>query len=443
MPSPKQCFEPTIVSVEPPVPFDQALRGLRDWRGLVALDSSGGHPARHSWIAFDPIESAEGWRGWQDLRAALDRWRTEAAIPGPFHGGFLGALGYELGVAGESLDLPPEPWGWPNLLGGLYTDFLVFDHQQGTLHLVVRGGSDRVESVLAALRQPGPAQPIAVGALQRHTPAATHMERIEVARKDIAAGEYYQVNLAHRFSAPMQGDPLDLYLRLRSANPAPYAGFLRGSCGACLSSSPELLLEFDGTSARTRPIKGTAPRYADPVADLAARDALWNSPKDRAELAMIVDLERNDLGRIAQAGTVRVQQFPELESYARVHHLVATVSATPRPGVDAVDLLQALFPGGSITGAPKLASMEAIARLEQEGRGLFTGSLGFVDFRGHAHFNILIRTVLWRPLGVGQGEISFRVGGGITWASDPAAEDQETLHKAHGMVDAWGAGDLS
>jgi anthranilate/para-aminobenzoate synthase component I len=151
---------------------------------------------------------------------------------------------------------------------------------------------------------------------------------------------------------------------------------------------------------------------------------------------MIVDLERNDLGRCARPGAVRVESFPRLETYATVHHLVADVAAEVRPGIDAFDLLAALFPGGSISGAPKLASLAAIAELEGDGRGFFTGSLGFVDTRGHAAWNILIRTLVWRPGTSGPGEVSLSVGGGITWPSDAAAEERETLDKAAGILAA-------
>jgi len=263
-------------------------------------------------------------------------------------------------------------------------------------------------------------------------------------------GVIYQANLAHRITLQLRGDPLDVYLRLRRVNPAPYMAFLRwdpttstpgAGCpqGALLSASPELLLEFDGARALTRPIKGTAPRGADPESDARAALALLGSEKDLAELAMIVDLERNDLGRCARPGGVRVEVFPRLETFATVHHLVADVAADVRPGVDAFDLLAALFPGGSITGAPKLASMDAIAELEGEGRGFFTGSLGFVDTRGHAAWNILIRTLVWRPRSR-DGEVSFHVGGGITWSSDAAAEERETMIKGAGLLHALQAG---
>ncbi len=433
-------FEPEVLELPRDLEFDQALLALRERPGLVALDSAGGRPAHYSWIAFDPVQTLTGLESLEQLRDQLAGWQVTSAIPGPFAGGFLGALAYDLGVTGEALRLPEEPWGWPKIIGGLYTRFLVFDHDQGTRYLVLPKRPQcaaEAEQLQYDLQTSPHAKPFGMGELRRQTDSQTHQERIEVARDEIAAGEYYQVNLAHRFTAPMQGDPVDLYLRLRRANPAPYGAYLRFEGGACLSTSPELLLSFDGESVFTRPIKGTAPRSQEEGPDQEAREALLASEKDRAELAMIVDLERNDLGRIAQPGSVRVDAFPELETYARVHHLVATVRAKPRAGVQAIDLLHNLFPGGSITGAPKLASMEAIARLEQEGRGLFTGSLGFLDFRGRALFNVLIRTVLWRPLEGDRGEISYRVGGGITYASNAQDEDLETLHKAQGMTDAW------
>ena len=423
------------------VTFEQTLALLRGETGVLALDSAGGQPNRFSLIAFEPREDLSGLSSLEDLRGALGTWSVEGEVPGPFAGGFLGALSYDLGVTGEPLDLPDEPWGLPKIIGGLYTDFFLFDHESESAHLILddRADLEKVQAEwLRRLKQnPTPPRPYGVGEPTRHTPSPVHEKRIEQARQAIARGDYYQVNLAHRFTAPMQGDPLDLYLRLRLANPAPYGAYLRTTEFACLSTSPELLMQFDGSEVVTRPIKGTAPRHENPAQDKEARGALLQSEKDRAELAMIVDLERNDLGRFATPGSVSVDRFPDLETYARVHHLVATVRAKPKPGIDAIGMLQALFPGGSITGAPKLASMQAISELEGEGRGLFTGSLGFVDLRGRALFNILIRTVLWRPIDADRSEISYRVGGGITYASNAQDEDQETLHKAQGMTDAW------
>jgi para-aminobenzoate synthetase component 1 len=277
----------------------------------------------------------------------------------------------------------------------------------------------------------------------RHVPPSEHRRRVERVREHIAAGDVYQVNLAHRFTCSAAGPPAAWYARLRAQNPAPYMGFVAweardgcGAPGALLSSSPELLLEYDGRTARSRPIKGTAPRSSDPAEDRRLAAGLLASAKDQAELVMIVDLVRNDLGKNARPGRVWVEGCPRLESYARVHHLLGDVVCEPAAGVDAFALLAALFPGGSITGAPKLRAMEVIADLEGEGRGFYTGSLGFVDTRGHAAFNILIRTLLWRP----PGELAFRVGGGITFGSDAEREERETLDKAAALLAALGAG---
>jgi para-aminobenzoate synthetase component 1 len=434
----------------------ELLARLSAHRGRVALDSAGGRPRRFSLLAFDPV--ATGDLAFDRAEASVPGLRSFVAeletrdqpVPGPFAGGFLGALSYDLGVPGEtSVSLPSDPWDSPRVLGGLFVDFLVVDHEQDRAWLVLgdEPGDDRPPlaerraQLLEQLARPTDVQePHPVGPLVRHTPPAEHRRRIEVARASIAVGDYYQANLAHRFTRRVSGTAEALYRRLRLTNPAPYMAFVEdGSGWALCSASPELLLETDGVTARTRPIKGTArrPDGADIVADERAARRLLASEKDRAELAMIVDLERNDLGRVARAGSVRVEAFPRLESYATVHHLVADVSCKLRDDVDAVDALCALFPGGSITGAPKLASMRAIAALEGEGRGFFTGSAGFLDTRGHAAFNILIRTLVWRDADKpGEGDVSFHVGGGITWSSSASAEDQETLDKGAALAAA-------
>ncbi len=433
-----------------------ALQALGRHRLPILLDSAAGEPRRASLLAFDPLQDdapcAQRAPAIDGLRAFWSELCLETGdeIPGPFHGGLLCALAYDLGAVGErKVACPPEPWNQPLFVGGLYVDFIVRDEQAKRSWLVL--GEDpgdgrpsldarrrRIENELGAtLATPRRfAQPV-----QRHTPAALHMQRIESLRQSISRGDLYQANLAHRFSARVEGSPEAWYARLRAANPAPYMGFARWDAhdgfepaGALLSASPELFFEYADGVARTRPIKGTIERSPDPGEDARRATTLLESEKDLAELAMIVDLERNDLGRCALPGGVRVEGWPTLRSYARVHHLMADVVATLRPGLDAFDVLAALFPGGSISGAPKLAAMAHIAHLEGEGRGFFCGSLGFVDLRGRAAFNILIRTFLWRA--ERGGELSFRVGGGITWPSDAAAEERETLAKAAGMFAA-------
>jgi para-aminobenzoate synthetase component I len=443
-------------------PRVEPLRGEPGERALAELAAR---------LGPGPLVLLDGWQGWSvlafaPLRARAPRGlaglrtlcaRLEAhggdRVPGPFRGGFLGALAYELGHGGErGLALPSDPWGFPALVGGLYTDFLVRDEARGRTHLVLgeRPGDGRASVASRArelhARLARPLAPLACtpqGPVRRFGSRAAHARRIVRARALIAAGEIYQANLSYRLAREVAGDPLELYLRLRALHPAPWAGYLRFAGGALLSASPELLLEFQpgprGAEARTRPIKGTASRGRNAREDRSLRRALLASPKDLAELAIIVDLERNDLGRVARPGSVRVTGFPSLESYASVHHLMADVHARPRAGLDALDCLAALVPGGSVTGAPKLRSMEAIAALEGEGRGFAYGSLLALDTRGALRANLLIRTLLWRPRperGAHAGEVTFRVGGGITWGSEPAAEEAEAEAKGARLLAA-------
>lgn len=443
------CFRPRVLELEPAPELPVVLQALGDAPGLAVLDSAAGEPRRASVIAFDPLAVPARVRSLRDLRAFHQRLVRDGGdeVPGPFAGGFVGALAYDLGVEGErALDVPGEPFGLPEVVGGLYGDFVVRDERARRAWLVLNdhpgdGRADvaaRRAAFLSALRAPRARGTLRAEPWVRHVAPAEHVRRVERVRADIARGDVYQVNLAHRFSAHVEGSPLELYLSLREVNPAPFMGYCRFVGGALASASPELLLEYDGTLARTRPIKGTRPRAPDRARDAALARELLDSAKDRAELAMIVDLERNDLGRVAEPGGVWVEGWPTLASYARVHHLMADVVARPRAGVDAFDLLATLFPGGSVTGAPKLAAMRVIAELEDEGRGFFCGSLGFVDTRGRALWNVLIRTLTWRDLGGARGEASFRVGGGITWSSDAGAEERETLDKAAGLLAALG-----
>jgi len=427
----------------------ECLARLRRRRGLVFLDSAGGSPQNFSLLAFDPLRIPAP----QDLRGLRETMRSLERVGGDrppfFSGGFLGALSYDLGVEHEALALPRDPWRLPRVLGGLYVDFLLFDHGRGETWLVLgeRPSDDRpslaqrrdsLHSDLAL--EPAPRAPFRVlSGPRRLVSSRDHRRRVERAREEIGRGEIYQANLSHRFAAEVEGDPLDIYLALRRAHPAPYAGFLAQDDAAILCASPELLLELEAGVARTRPIKGTAPRGVTSEEDERNAAALLASDKDRAELAMIVDLERNDLGRVAVAGGVTVDPFPRLESYVSVHHLVADVRARLPAERDPIDVLASLFPGGSVTGAPKLRSMELIGELEEEGRGFSYGSLVALDTEGRLAANILIRTLLWRarpgPESSGAGEVTWRLGGGITWGSDPAAEEAESLAKGSALAE--------
>ena len=245
----------------------------------------------------------------------------------------------------------------------------------------------------------------------------------------IAAGDIYQVNLAHKFTAGWQGDPFAFYEALRHYSPTAYSAFLDCDGRAILSSSPELFLKMSGRTIRTRPIKGTRPRRADLHSDEKSAYDLITSQKEIAELVMITDLERNDLGQVCDYGSVSVPELLKLERFEQVFHLVSTVDGHLRSNVDHVSALRACFPGGSITGTPKRRARQIIAELEPERRGLYTGAIGWFGFNGESQFNIAIRTAV-----ADGGHVHFHVGAGIVADSIPEKEWQETLDKAAGIL---------
>ena len=268
--------------------------------------------------------------------------------------------------------------------------------------------------------------------------AEAYRRAVARVREHIVAGDVYQVNLSQRFALPLAGDPFDAYLRLRCVNPAPFAAYLNFPELRVLSASPELFLRLDPSTRRieTRPIKGTRPRGASPAEDARLRAELLASAKDRAENVMIVDLERNDLGRVADIGSVRVTELAAMQELPSVFHLVSTVEARLREDRDAVGLLLAAFPGGSITGAPKIRAMQIIDAIEPVARGVYTGAIGWFGYDGSLDLNIAIRTAVHV-----NGTAYVQAGGGIVADSDPEAEYQETLDKARALLAALGGAD--
>jgi aminodeoxychorismate synthase component I len=244
----------------------------------------------------------------------------------------------------------------------------------------------------------------------------------------IRAGDVYQINLSQRFSRPFSGDPYALYEQLFWSSPAPGGAFINTGQMQVLSASPELFLRITGRTIVTRPIKGTRRRGHNPMEDQKLANELMSDPKEHAELLMITDLERNDLGQVCEYGSVLVRELAKLERFAQVFHLVSTVEGTLRPGVDALAAIQACYPGGSITGAPKRRARQIITELEPGPRGVYCGAIGYFRFNGDAAFNIAIRT-----LTLENGELAFGVGAGITADSDPAREYEETLSKSEGL----------
>lgn len=257
---------------------------------------------------------------------------------------------------------------------------------------------------------------------------------MRTAKEEIRRGEIYQVNLSQRFSAPYDGEGFSLYTKLRKLNPAPFGAYLRFPGLELASISPERFLRVQGRCVETWPIKGTRPRGRTPQEDLALSWELLDSPKDRAENTMIVDLERNDLGRVCGFDSVRVAALCRLRTHPTVHHLESRVEGELRPGVGPLELLQATFPGGSITGAPKLRAIEVIDRLEPTPRGPYTGAIGYIGLDGRMDSSIVIRTFVITP-----GEAHFQVGGGIVADSSPQDEYEETLDKGLSLFRALGA----
>jgi para-aminobenzoate synthetase component 1 len=378
-------------------------------------------------------------------RFSLGR-RTEPLEPEaeevcPFQGGMIGFFGYDLAPLLERLPRKSPPDSrLPDLRMALHDTAVLVDHVTGAVTLrawdLTEEGREATErrarfwrrALRSASESPRPVRRSRVGPLQSNLGQQAYLEKVARALEYIAAGDVFQVNLSQRFEATGMLEPLDLFLRLRETSPAPFMAYLRWRDLAVVSASPEWFYQTRGDRVVTRPIKGTRPRGGTPEADLALADELAASPKDRAELTMIVDLERNDLGRVCRYGTVRVVDPLTIESFAQVHHLVATVEGRLRPEVGPVELMGAMFPGGSITGAPKIRAMEIIDELEPTRRSLYTGAIGYLSRQGASGFNIAIRTMIV------EGErVSFQVGGGIVADSDPGLEYEETLQKGEGL----------
>jgi para-aminobenzoate synthetase component 1 len=269
----------------------------------------------------------------------------------------------------------------------------------------------------------------AIATLRSNLSAAAYANAFERVQAYIRAGDCYQVNLAQRFAAPAVGNPWAAYCHLRELNPAPFSAYLKTPFGEILSSSPERFLALRHGQVETRPIKGTRARGATPGEDAALRQALTQSEKDRAENLMIVDLLRNDLGRVCRPGSIRVPALFDIETYASVHHLVSTVRGKLRDDEDAASLLRACFPGGSITGAPKIRAMEIIEELEPHRRGVYCGAIGYLGFDGGMDTNIAIRTIVHSA-----SQVRFWAGGGLVVDSDPEQEYRETYDKASRLM---------
>ncbi|MBX9756074.1 MAG: aminodeoxychorismate synthase component I, partial [Pseudomonadaceae bacterium] len=351
--------------------------------------------------------------------------------PLPFVGGLLGYLGYDFGRRIEQLpSRAVDDLALADAQFGLYAWALISDHQRQTSQLVFHPALASAERLRLQqlFSQPAPNSSAAFvlhGTFSADINAQQYQQAIERIQAYILAGDCYQVNFAQRFRAACQGDPWVAYCALRAACPTPFAGYLRlGHEAAILSLSPERFLRLSQSQVETRPIKGTRPRMDDPQADATMASELLSSAKDRAENLMIVDLLRNDLSRNCSIGSVRVPELFALESYPNVHHLVSSVTGQLDAGRDAFDLIEGSFPGGSITGAPKIRAMQIIDELEPTRRALYCGSLLYLDVRGEMDSSIAIRSLL-----VKDGQISCWGGGGIVADSNWQAEYAESITK--------------
>ena len=459
-------LEPPLVLEIPwldPVAAYAALAGA-PWSML--LDGSAPeHPAgRHAFVLARPYRTmtsdgvgpafARRANPFDALRGLLQEVPPAATVPGipPFQGGAAGYFGYDLCHHLERLPRPPaDDLRFPELMVGLYDLVVSFDVVARRAWIVSTGrpastpgarrrrATERAEEVrarLAGARELDPPSPAEerVDWCSNFASRAAYEAAVAHVVDSILAGEVFQVNLAQRFRAalPEDFDPFEMYRRLRDASPAPFAAYLDLGDVIVASHSPERFLELRGDRVETRPIKGTRPRGATPAEDDALAAELLTSEKDRAENVMIVDLLRNDLSRVCLDHSVRVPALCALESFSTVHHLVSTVEGRLAPGRDALDLLAASFPGGSVTGAPKVRAMELIAELEPHRRGPYCGAIGYVGFDGSLDTNIAIRTLALRDRSA-----TFHVGGGILADSDPAAEYDETLDKARALFAAF------
>jgi para-aminobenzoate synthetase component 1 len=428
---------PRSPSAPPPGPFPFLLESAR--------------AGRHSFVGSDPyaVLLARGDRVslWREGRErsfrgnpfdAVAQLLAERALENPeglpLPCGAVGAFGYDLGQHLERLPRRAEDdLDFPDLVLGFYDEVTSLDVRDGSAVRVELGRRFDRRAI-----DPGTyAEVFGAGAsTARPGPTFTrerYLAAVSRVREYIAAGDVYQVNLSQRFHARSALSPFAVYEALRAASPAPYAAFLQFGRRALISASPEQFLELRGRRLVTRPIKGTRRRSADPADDERLARELLASPKDDAELAMIVDLERNDLGRVCETGSVAVAVPKVLERHPTVHHLSATVEGRLRSGLGPVDVLRAAFPGGSITGAPKIRAMEIIDELEPTRRAFYTGAIGALGFDGSMNLSIAIRTVL-----ADGPEYYFQAGGGIVADSDPEAEYEETLAKAAALARALG-----
>ena len=446
-------------------PAELMARSLRTRRGFFYLDSArveGNVRPAFSFIGFDPfltwqtrgdrimVEREGICEEYQQeplghLRGLMSGYRNPSRSDIPFTGGAVGYFGYEFGARGEGIHASSaDDQEIPDALFGFHDGVIACEHSSGKTFVIAnpvaaRSAGTILRRLRAAIKSARDDQMDETEKKQRdHQPAGellsnvtreAYLDRVARVKEYIAAGDVYQVNFSQRFEAATADDPYAIYQRLRTLSPAPFGAYLDAGEFQILSSSPELFLRLDRHGrVLTRPIKGTRPRGKTAAEDQQLAAELSGSEKDHAELLMIVDLERNDLGRVCRYGSIQVEERARIEAHPTVFHLVSTISGQLRDDADIFDCLRSMLPGGSITGAPKVRAMQIIDELESCRRHVYTGSLGYLGFDGTCDLNIAIRTILCR-----KGGASYHVGGGVVADSDPESEYQETLTKGRAM----------
>jgi len=467
-PARKEVCRPVLVEeLKAPPPILQVFARLqgRDYPFFLDSAARGSSLGRYSFLGADPflvlksrgkeIEIIERGKRtlflgdpFSQLRRLLSLYRVDKRqAPVPFLAGAVGYFAYDLKDFIERLPKTAKrDLNFCDLYLAFYDSIIAYDHIESKTYITAvdfsaedaRSAEANAGRRLLHLRtfletlppaEPAQTEEFRSSSLVSNFTQEEYLAAVRRAKEYIAAGDICQVNLSQRFHTRISNSPYELYLRLRAINPAPFAAYFCFDDFAVVSSSPERFLKVSGSHIETRPIKGTRPRGRTQEEDERLKKELYQSEKDNAELAMIVDLERNDLGRVCDYGSVRVSEPKVLETFPTVHHLVATVEGELHPRYDLVDLLKATFPGGSITGAPKIRAMEIIDELEPTRRSVYTGAIGYIDFSGNMDLNIVIRTIL-----IQGREAYFQVGGGIVADSLPQAEYDETMDKARALI---------
>jgi len=437
---------------------------------LLESVEGGENLARYSFIGFDPFLVFTS----RDEEAQLTGGGQQKTMPGPpleslervlsgfrvyrrsglprFYGGAVGYVSYDAVRFIERVELPPDGIrGLPDCSFIFAGTVLVFDHVRRTLTIVVNSLTgdnpeksygetvERIEAIIQALGGNIPPeveysrQELHGNRVEASLSKAEYMERVLRAKEYIRAGDILQVVLSHRIRVSFSGEPFNVYRRLRALNPSPYLFYLDFGGVKVVGSSPEMLVRVEGETVETCPIAGTRPRGADPRADEALAAELLEDAKERAEHVMLVDLGRNDLGKVCETGSVRMARFMEVERFSHVMHLVSNVRGRLAPGKNAFDALKACFPAGTVTGAPKVRAMEIISELEPDGRGIYAGAIGYFGFSGNLDTAIAIRMVVFH-----EGSAYIQAGAGIVADSDPEREYEETLNKARALLKTLG-----